>query len=80
MSQRQTRHDFGPQRMNRKQRRAVVAARALIGERGYGSTPAEIRRCRQDLLDTPLRSIARFGDFFSTSECREMLFHVQEGG
>ncbi len=60
-------------------RRDVVAARALIAERGYGSTPAEIRRCRQDLLDTPLRSVARFSDFFSTSECRDMLFHVQEG-
>ena len=60
-------------------RRDVVAARAFIAERGYGSTPAEIRRCRQDLLDTPLRSVARFNDFFSTSECRDMLFHVQEG-
>ncbi len=60
-------------------RRDVVAARALIAERGYGSTPAEIRRCRQDLLETPQRSVARFSDFFSTSECRDMLFHVQEG-
>jgi SAM-dependent methyltransferase len=60
-------------------RRDVVAARAFIAGRGYGSTPAEIRRCRQDLLDTPLRSVARFNDFFSTSECRDMLFHVQEG-
>ena len=60
-------------------RRDLVAARAFIAERGYGSAPAEIRRCRQDLLDTPLRSVARFSDFFSTSECRDMLFHVQEG-
>ena len=52
-------------------RRDVVAARAFIAERGYGSTPADIRRCRQDLLDTPLRSVARFIDFFSTSECRD---------
>jgi SAM-dependent methyltransferase/tetratricopeptide (TPR) repeat protein len=60
-------------------RRDLVAARSFIAERGYGSTPAEIRRCRQDLLDSPLRSVARFSDFFSTSECRDMLFHVQEG-
>jgi 2-polyprenyl-3-methyl-5-hydroxy-6-metoxy-1,4-benzoquinol methylase len=60
-------------------RRDVVAARALIAERGYGSTAAEIRRCRQDLLETPLRRVARFSDFFSSSECRDMLFHVQEG-
>ena len=59
-------------------RRDLVAARAFIGERGYASTPADIRRCRQDLLGTPLRTVARFRDFFSTSECRDLLFHVQE--
>lgn len=59
-------------------RRNVVAARAVIAERGYAPTPADIRRCRQELLDTPLRSLTRFSDFFSTSECRDLLFHVQE--
>jgi len=59
-------------------RRDVVAARAFIAERGYGTSAAEIRRARQDLLATPLRSLARFNDFFSLSECRDMLFHVQE--
>lgn len=56
----------------------VVQGRALIAERGYGSTPAEIRHCRQELLETPLRSLTRFTDFFTTSECRDLLFHVQE--
>ena len=59
-------------------RRDLVAARAFIAERGYASTPADIRRCRQDLLQTPLRTVAGFIDFFSTSECRDLLFHVQE--
>jgi len=59
-------------------RNDVVAARALIAERGYGSTPADIRRCRQEILQTPLASVTRFTDFFSTSECRDLLFHVQE--
>jgi SAM-dependent methyltransferase len=59
-------------------RQDVVAARAFIAERGYGATLAEIRRCRQDLLDTPLSSLTRFTDFFSTSECRDLMFHVQE--
>ncbi len=59
-------------------RRDVVAARAFIAERGFTPTPAEIRRCRQELLDTPRRSLTRFNDFFSTSECRDLLFHVQE--
>jgi len=56
----------------------VVAARAFIAERGYQPTTADIRRCRQELLLTPLRRIARSNDFFSTSECRDMLFHVHE--
>lgn len=59
-------------------RRDVVAARQFIAERGFGSTPADIRRCREALLETPMRSVARFADFFNTSECRDLLFHVQE--
>jgi 2-polyprenyl-3-methyl-5-hydroxy-6-metoxy-1,4-benzoquinol methylase len=59
-------------------RRDVVAARAYIAQHGYAATPADIRRCRQELLKTPLGSVARFFDFFSTSECRDLLFHVQE--
>ena len=27
---------------------------------------------------TPLRNVAFFNDFFTTSECRDLLFHVQE--
>lgn len=56
----------------------VVAARSFIAERGFGSTPVDIRRCRQEILKTPLATITRFTDFFSTSECRDLLFHVQE--
>ncbi len=59
-------------------RRDVAAARGFIAQRGYASTPEDIRRCRQDLLQTPLSSVSRFSDFFSTSECRDLLFHVQE--
>jgi len=56
----------------------VAAAHAFIAERGFGSTPNEIRRCRQELLNTPLASVTRFTDFFTTSECRDLLFHVHE--
>lgn len=59
-------------------RRDVVAARAFIAEGGYRATPDDIRRCRQDLMATPLRSVARFSDFFTASECRDLLFHTQE--
>lgn len=59
-------------------RRDVWAARKFIADRGFGATPDEIRRCRQELLETPLASVTRFTDFFTTSECRDLLFHVQE--
>jgi SAM-dependent methyltransferase len=59
-------------------RKDVAAARTFIAERAFGSTPGEIRRCRQELINTPLASVTRFADFFSMSECRDLLFHVQE--
>jgi len=59
-------------------RRDVVAARAFIAERGYRPTADGIRECRQELLNSPLKAVAKAGDFFGTSECRDLLFHVQE--
>ena len=59
-------------------RRDVVAAQRYVAERGYRPTADDIRRCRHDLAEGPYRSLAKFHDFFSTSECRDFLFHVQE--
>ncbi|MEA2870152.1 MAG: hypothetical protein QOH67_128 [Hyphomicrobiales bacterium] len=62
-------------------RRGVVAARALVAGKGYGATPAEIRRFRLELMqagDGPARDILRFNDFYSMSECRDLVFHTQE--
>jgi len=63
-------------------RRSVVAGRALIAELGFGDSPAEIRRFRQHVLaldpSDPLRAVTVALDFASTSECRDLLFHVQE--
>jgi hypothetical protein len=62
-------------------RRNVVAARALIAEHGYRPIAEDIRRCREDIIaagDPLLKSLAEGPDFFSTSECRDLLFHVQE--
>lgn len=59
----------------------VVAARALIAERGYRPTPQDIRRCREDLMasdDPLLKSLSATGDFFTIGECRDLMFHVQE--
>ena len=62
-------------------RRSVVAARTLIAEQGYRSTADDIRRFRRELMqrdDEAARNIMRMRDFYSTSECRDFLFHVQE--
>lgn len=63
-------------------RRDVAAVRQFVAARGYTGDAASIRRCRQELMGfapgTPQRVIADTSDFFSTSECRDLLFHVQE--
>jgi tetratricopeptide (TPR) repeat protein/SAM-dependent methyltransferase len=63
-------------------RRDVLAARQFIAERGYGQTADDIRQCRQELMacadGTPLKNVCKFSDFFTVSECRDLLFHVQE--
>jgi 2-polyprenyl-3-methyl-5-hydroxy-6-metoxy-1,4-benzoquinol methylase/tetratricopeptide (TPR) repeat protein len=59
-------------------RHDVADARAYIAQHGYVPTPADIRRVRHDLFKTPIASVSRFNDFFSMSECRDLLFHVQE--
>jgi tetratricopeptide (TPR) repeat protein/SAM-dependent methyltransferase len=60
----------------------IRAARAFIAERGFGDSADAIRRCRQELLrcdeGSALRNVAKYADFFTTSECRDLLFHVQE--
>jgi tetratricopeptide (TPR) repeat protein/SAM-dependent methyltransferase len=63
-------------------RRNVNAARALIAERGFRPIPEDIRRCREEILAADdgslLKSASTFSDFFTTNECRDLLFHVQE--
>jgi SAM-dependent methyltransferase/tetratricopeptide (TPR) repeat protein len=62
-------------------RRNVTAARDLITQRGYRPIPQDIRLCRQDIIasdDPLLKSLTGSQDFYTTSECRDLLFHVQE--
>src|SRR2546430_1058945 len=59
-------------------RRKFFAAPPSILEQAYRPTADNIRRCRQDLLNSPLSGVAKASDFFSTSECRDLLFHIQE--
>ncbi len=63
-------------------RRDIVKVREMIDVEGVGSTAQNIRAYRKHLLE--LNDSEGFGfatssgDFFSTSACRDLLFHVQE--
>jgi len=63
-------------------RRDIVKVRDMITKEGLGSSAQEIRAYRKHLLE--LKDSDDFGmaisssDFFSTSACRDLLFHVQE--
>ena len=65
-------------------RAPVVEARALIAERGYTTSAEDIRRCREDILQmaedegSAMAKLVVFRDFYSLSECRDLIFHVQE--
>jgi tetratricopeptide (TPR) repeat protein/SAM-dependent methyltransferase len=62
-------------------RKHIAKARADIIERGYSGNPDDIRRFRRDiaaLSPTLEQGLSQFPDYFSTSECRDLLFHVQE--
>ncbi|PTY36769.1 hypothetical protein BGP77_05645 [Saccharospirillum sp. MSK14-1] len=63
-------------------RHRVVAARQWIEECGYGTSRADIRHFRANLMAGRLGSqvdgLLESPDFYSTSGCRDLLFHVQE--
>jgi SAM-dependent methyltransferase len=63
-------------------RKDIVVAREHIANKRYIATSADIRRCRQDLMSPENRpqfdKVFSFRDFFGMSECRDLIFHVQE--
>lgn len=63
-------------------RKDVVRAQAFVTEKGYAATPDGIRQCRQDIFSMPdtsaLSNITKITDFYTLSETRDLLFHVQE--
>ncbi len=63
-------------------RQAIVAGIGLREQYALPSTPAGIREFRQVVAaqpeDHPVRQIMRFGDFYSVSGCRDLIFHVME--
>lgn len=64
-------------------RRKLAVAQNWLHTRGYGAITEDIRRARQDLIaaaaDEPtFNDVLNFPDFFTMSECRDLLFHSQE--
>lgn len=67
---------------SRRARHEVTAARQAIAAGGYGATLQDIRRFRVDVMNgrcaIDIGSLAQSPDFYSTSACRDLIFHVQE--
>ena len=63
-------------------RRHIVTARSMIAEGGYTTSSSDIRRFRHDFAfmdgNPDISKVARSRNFFSLSECRDLLFHIQE--
>lgn len=64
-----------------KAREDVKAVRDYIAERKIQPTAENIRKLRAEIIDTkghPLERITRFRDFYTLSETRDLVFHIQE--
>ena len=67
---------------SKRARAAVNVAREMIRQRELPATASAIREFRQDVFaaqqNSPLKSLLQWRDFYSMSDCRDFLFHVQE--
>lgn len=63
-------------------RRDIIKIQKWIKKEGFPATAEGIRECRRKLREDTMPGIFGMntlpGDFFTTSECRDLLFHVQE--
>lgn len=67
-------------------RKEVVEARNYVQENGYKNTTKDIKRFRHDifkLTENPnypkfINVLLKIPDFYTLSECRDLVFHVQE--
>lgn len=64
-------------------RQSVFAARDYIQNQGFEPTPSGIRQCRKFMTEESFSEatafpIYKWTDFHSLSECRDLMFHVQE--
>lgn len=62
--------------------RAVSAGRKFVADHGFEATAEGIRAARGALLrldpGPPAFPVTQFRDFYTLSECRDLVFHVQE--
>jgi tetratricopeptide (TPR) repeat protein/2-polyprenyl-3-methyl-5-hydroxy-6-metoxy-1,4-benzoquinol methylase len=65
-------------------RQDIVRGRSFIAEMGYAASIDDVRQCRQDIIamaedgNQMMSKTCNAGDFYSLSNCRDLLFHVQE--
>ena len=65
-------------------RRHINSGRSLIREKGYTASSEDIRLCRQDIIaggeggNREMSKLSNGDEFFNLSNCRDLLFHVQE--
>ena len=63
-------------------REAIATARTVIAKEGYEANEDSIRQCRRDIMHSKLpatiSNVMTMQDFYTMSECRDLLFHVQE--
>ncbi|TCS33533.1 Tfp pilus assembly protein PilF [Paucimonas lemoignei] len=67
---------------SRRARREVSALRQVVADKGYPATREGISRFRRDVMEgeagIEVGNISISPDFYSTSACRDLIFHVQE--
>jgi len=67
---------------SRRARREVAALRQLVAEKEYPATREGISKFRHDVMQgeagVQAGNIAITPDFYTTSACRDLIFHVQE--
>jgi tetratricopeptide (TPR) repeat protein/2-polyprenyl-3-methyl-5-hydroxy-6-metoxy-1,4-benzoquinol methylase len=63
-------------------RRTIAQVQDFVRDGNYQADPEGIRACRRNILrqaaGSPLRSVTGFSAFYTTSECRNLLFGVRE--
>ena len=66
-------------------RQAIVASRDFIKMKQYAPSAKAIRECRTEIMalakedpEANLGQVLTIPDFYSLSECRDLLFHIQE--